>query len=230
MRLKKILIIFMIICSFSILLQVNKVQAALQSSGDTPTTKDRNTWMVQVRSMESLGGTLGLSETQNEDLTSSSGSNNLDIHMQKNTEYGAMALLSASAYGNSVKVEDGATTTGNETGVVIRHVYEWTAAQFTDYYGKTSYADRYINYYVAKDYETKIGDALIETQKWHNTTGFYYAYSSPNQFNAPGGLLRGKDGIFAFYNVHRNNSGSDDDAAVSKVWTSRAVIINGDGI
>ena len=76
--------------------------------------------MINVRKMEELGGTMGLSETLNDNLTSSSTSNNIDVHMEKNTEYGALAILSASSYGNPNKVEDGNTTTGNVTGVVMK--------------------------------------------------------------------------------------------------------------
>ena len=50
---------------------------------------------------------------------------NLDIHMEKNTEYGAMAILSASAYGNQNVIGDGETTTGNKSGVYMKLNKEW---------------------------------------------------------------------------------------------------------
>ena len=130
MKSKKIIIILMLIISFSLIFQINTVQAALQSNENAGVTKNRDTWMTEIRQMEILGGSLGLEETQNTDLTFIGESNKLDIHMQKNTEYGAMALLSASAYGKPDKIDDGDTTTGNETGVVMPYNPEWTAAQY----------------------------------------------------------------------------------------------------
>lgn len=249
MKAKKILIVLMIIMSFSLILQINKVQAALQANGDEPAKKARNTWMTEVRQMEALGGTLGLKETQNADLTSSSGSNNLDIHMQKNTEYGAMALLSASAYGKTTKIENGETTTGNETGVVIPYNSEWVAAQYTDYNGRTSYAERYINYYVANDNEKKRGDATLETQGWHNSKYRYVTYWIQWNGNTgfiytggrtPYGLVRNIEsgGIFGFCNrdiYGKFWNGTVEQVAhdlgkIENTWTSRAVIVNGEGV
>lgn len=239
MKAKKILIVLIIVMSFSLVLQINKVQAALQSNGDAPANKDRNTWMTEVRQMEILGGTLGLKETQNADLTSSSGSNNLDIHMQKNTEYGAMALLSASAYGKPTKIEDGETTTGNETGVVIPYNEEWTAAQYTDHIGVTSYADRYINYYNLGELNKKRGDALLETRGRHSTVYFYaHGQRHPTYWDfyyKPGGIVR-KSGIFGFNNSlyakasYNQQTLGDSTANPANKWATRAVIINGEGI
>ena len=48
--------------------------------------------------------------------------------MEKNTEYGAMAILSASSYGNQSKIESGGTTTGNKSGVYINLNKEWVSA------------------------------------------------------------------------------------------------------
>lgn len=247
MKAKKILIVFIIIMSLSLVLQINKVQAALQANEDNPAKKARNTWMTEVRQMESLGGTLGLKETQNADLTSSSGSNNLDIHMQKNTEYGAMALLSASAYGKPTKIENGETTTGNETGVVIPYNNEWTAAQYTDFanvLGLPKGAQRYWDSYNLKDATNKAGDALLETRGWHSTKNAY-AYDQ-QQFSGyynhykPGGIIRNMNGIFGFNNnsgLWMNNpwhlsSNQDKMQRVDLTWNypTRAVIVNGEGI
>ena len=246
MNIKKIFISLIIIISISLITQINPVQAALQANGDTIATKDRNTWMIEVRKMESLGGTLGLTETQNADLTSSSGSNKLDIHMQKNTEYGAMALLSASAYGKPTKVENGETTTGNETGVIISYNKEWTAAQYTEHISGTSYADRYINYYNLGSSNKKRGDALLETAGWHSTTYVYYSNGlcpgTAGTRAKPAGVVRNcNNGIFSFNNALgyyyweyggwiNANVPQDRTASLHLPYTTRAVIINGEGI
>ena len=99
-----------------------KSNAALQANKNPGVGDTIDNWLVKVRKMESTGGTLGLTDdTINESNLTSTTKNNLDIHVQKNTEYGAMAILSASAYGNQNKINDGDTTTGNKTGFV-----QWT--------------------------------------------------------------------------------------------------------
>ena len=119
------MIIFMIMM-VGIFVLSTKVEAALQANGGTPLTANQNDWISAVRQMQATGGTLGLTDTINTNLTSSN--KNMDIHMQKNTEYGAMAILSASAYGNPNKITDGQTTTGNASGIQIKLNEEWVAA------------------------------------------------------------------------------------------------------
>ena len=150
-------------------------KAVLQSNGNTGATYNLSDSMINVRKMEELGGAMGLSETLNSNLISSSDSNNIDVHMQKNTEYGALAILSASSYGNPNKVNDGETTTGNATGVVMKLNSEWVAVgnltKATNYYNS---ALRYKNVYKESidsgnslKYIKMIGDAITETQNWY---------------------------------------------------------------
>ena len=128
MKKTKISIVLLIMMT-ALLILMPTSKAALQSNGSTVANQSLNDWFINIRKMESLGGTLGLTETINADLTSGSGSNNLDIHMQKNTEYGAIAILSASSYGNPNIIASGETTTGNETGIVMNLNKEWVAAE-----------------------------------------------------------------------------------------------------
>lgn len=146
----------------------NKANAALQSNGGTPAKKDLSTWMLQIRQMQELGGTLG--RTDSVDTTNlTSGATDLDIHMEKNTEYGAMAILSASAYGNPNKINDGETTTGNSTGIVMHINNEWVAAgKLTNLENFTTANKRYKNEYNTS-YVAKIGDAILETKGWHGS-------------------------------------------------------------
>lgn len=153
-------------------------------------------WLVQVRYMEGSNGALGLKETINSNLTSSSGSNNLDIHMQKNTEYGAIAILSASNYGNPVKIESGNTTTGNETGIYIYLNGEYVAANNSyavnesviyDAQQFRASADKYKNLYnYSATYSPKmVGDAIEETSGWH---GGDKQWHNGRQYNRNNGL------------------------------------------
>ena len=40
----------------------NKTQGALQANGDTAKTDTINNWMINIRNMQSSGGTLGLTD------------------------------------------------------------------------------------------------------------------------------------------------------------------------
>lgn len=171
----------------------NKANAALQSNGGTPAKKDLSTWMLQIRQMQELGGTLG--RTDSVDTTNlTSGATDLDIHMEKNTEYGAMAILSASAYGNPNKINDGETTTGNSTGIVMHINNEWVAAgKLTNLENFTTANERYKNVYNTS-YVAKIGDAIVETEGWHGSKGSVWITNTGNA-----GVLRGYFGsIFSY--------------------------------
>ncbi len=210
-----------------------KSKAGLQANGESVKQDSINNWLLNVRQMESSGGTLGLTDSINQtNLTSSAEtSNNLDIHMEKNTEYGAMAILSASSYGKPDKVNDGETTTGNKSGIYININKEWVAA------GALTKSSRYVNAnpryknYYTDNYVAKQGDAIEETKGWHESgastwlSGFY-----PNESS---GLLRAYGGsIFSYY-----GRGSEDyygryfsDAYYGKTWATRAVVVIGEGI
>ncbi len=213
-------------------------KAVLQSNGNAGATYNLSDWMINVRKMEELGGVMGLSETLNSNLTSSSDSNGIDVHMQKNTEYGALAILSASSYGNPNKVNDGETTTGNVTGVVMKFNSEWvvagTLSKLTQY---QNVVGRYKNIY-DPNYVAKSGDAIGETKGWHeskNNTWLYwqdaygYRYSEAKEMS---GLLRSVDNIFS-YNGNGGYGWSGYiyyEAYYGKKHPTRAVIVQGGGI
>ncbi len=104
----------------------SKTQAALQANTGTQYTKTGTpgNWMTWFRQMEQAGQAMGLSETLNSDLTSTT-SNGIDVHMMRSTEYGAMAILSMSGYGNSSNAQVITTTSGNNTGVILNTNDKW---------------------------------------------------------------------------------------------------------
>ncbi len=189
------------------LLMPIKANAALQANGNASIQNTIAYWIENVRKMEEAGGTLGLTdkinttidENTNTYLTSVS-SNNLDIHMQKNSEYGAMAILSASAYGNQNVIGDGETTTGNKSGVYMKLNKEWVSAgtisELPNYlHANAKYKDIYTTTQTSKP-----GDALLETYRpdgynWHNgISSSWFALDSHS------GLIRGYAGsIFSYY-------------------------------
>ena len=209
-----------------------KVEAVLQSNGDAAATKSLDTWILQIRQMQSAGGCLGLSDTINTTGLLSN-NKNLDIHMEKNTEYGAMILLSASDYGNPNKIAGGQTTTGNNTGAIMNISKEWVAAGA----GLTSTTNaknanvRYIN----NDYGTTAGgkyhagDAM-NIGDWHSSGASTWFYD-----NRGSGLIRAYSGsVFSYYGDSRSTvagyAGYEREAYYPKTYASRAAIVVASGI
>ena len=206
-----------------VLLGTSSSKAVLQSNGNDGATYNLSDWMMNIRKMEELGGAMGLSENVDSNLTSSNGSNNIDVHMQKNTEYGALAILSASSYGNPNKINSGETTTGNATGVVMKFNNEWTAASLEG--GLDTYSARYRNYYT-QNYVAKRGDAITETNGWHGSSsrwGFYYPPQTV-------GFVRDYVGIFSYVVYYSGASFGDTFSSIYNIYHSRAVVVQGDGI
>ena len=232
-------ILFTILIVAMIFIPISKANAALQSNGGTPATKNVNDWITQIRQMQATGGTLGLTDSINgTNLTS--GNKNLDIHMQKNTEYGAMAILSASAYGNPNKIADGQTTTGNQTGVVMKINKEWVAAG-TNNSESVSFknaANRYKNQYTAPDYTEKKGDAIDTIGGWHGSTNTIWLSTNMVKNINKTILIRSYSGsIFSYYGYGFETGGESSDAEhrlrdahYKKEWSSRAVVVTGSGI
>lgn len=205
-----------------IIMQPNKVEAALQANGGEPAKYNATQWMSEVRQMQATGGTLGLTD-EIDATTLTSQNKNLDIHMQKNTEYGGLVILSASAYGNSKKIEDGDTTTGNKTGVVMKLNREWVAAGVAN-----SAAGRYRNVYTTS-YVEKKGDAIQTVSAWHGAAGNIWLTGGDSS------LVRARSGsIFSYcgrggYFVAGSGFHSDDGLS-SRAWSSRATIVVNSGV
>ena len=222
---------FLILFLFMLCLIVTpiNVNAALQANGNSSKTDTIWNWLLNIRKMEETGGTLGLTDTINTtDLTSSaSQSNNLDIHMQKNTEYGAMALLSASAYGNPNKINDGETTTGNKSGVYINLNHEWVSAGIISNVQQYTNANaKYKNIYTISSYVARAGDAMDETVGWHGSEE-----NIKFQSDAESGLTRASKGsLFSYYGYARDPIHNVLYAGhYTKQWNTRAVIVIGNG-
>lgn len=252
MRKTKEILVSLIVAGGILLAMPTLSHAALQANGDTPKPYEINRWIWEVRCMQTAGGTLGLTNTIDWDANGgkylTSDNKNLDIHMQKNTEYGAMAILSASSYGNPEIIQNGGTTTGNETGIKINFNSEWVAAgQITNANNYASAVSRYkdnYNYY----YAAKIGDAIAETGGWHGggSEQWIDSYNGGNsthdvgRANASSGLIRActlsnKPGtIFAYYGKGSSRgsypSWGEDLSYYTKAYPTRAVVVVGSGI
>ena len=160
--------------------------------------------------------------------------------MEKNTEYGALAILSASSYGKPDKVNDGETTTGNVTGVVMNINKEWVASgsvELGNYVSNFKIAkSRYKNIY-KKDYVAKTGDAIRETVGWHGSNDstwlniIMWSGSIPHE---SGGLVRSISGsIFSYSAEFKQGSNPNRCSGVAEhknKYSSRAVVVVGSGV
>ena len=195
--------IIIAISLIAVMLNTGKSSAALQANQNTQYTKKDSlpNWQKNIRNMEATGGAMGLSEIINSDLTSSSGSNNIDVHAMKTTEYGAIAILSASSYGNPSNDQAITTTTGNNTGVMLKNEWEYTS-------GGLGTQSKYFDAYGS----TKSGDAFA-CAGWHKASSSYWVSSRNPCF------LRGSGGVFSY------DFGSDYDS-----YACRGVAVCGAGL
>lgn len=217
----KILTIMVAGVALSTLIIPNKANAALQSNGGTPASKSIEEWILQIRQMQELGGTLGRTDTvSTTDLRSNV--TDLDIHMEKNAEYGAMAILSASAYGNPNKINDGETTTGNSTGIVININSELVSAgPISESRLYKNVLQRYKDDYPSP-FQAKNGDAILETKGWHGSSesSWLYNYTGSSLLRSYAGSLFSYNG--SSYHPNYMNYGNKN--------KSRACIVVGTGL
>ena len=199
----KLILATLTIMFVALLCSTVEAQAALQANSDTHyNSNNKKTpldWMSGFRKMEEKGGGMGLSETLSGDLTSTSGSNSIDVHMMRSTEYGAIAILSASGYGNSQTLQASTikTTTGNKTGVYFNDNSEWVAGGLE---GKifSGTNKKYYDTYTTKRSSARVGDALGEKtnngcQGWHSASNSSWLWHSQRPYFA-----RGNGGLFSF--------------------------------
>lgn len=236
--------------SIGILLIGTSSQATWQANAATHSTGKKDTganWITSIRQMETAGQTMGLTETIGSNLVATSTSNNIDVHMMKSTEYGAMAILSASGFGNPKTLQDSTikSTTGNVTGVYITGTrWEWTAS--TIYEANIGKDKRYYDLYVGENGKAKTGDALGSntsinvgcTLEYGNQNNSYITGSSWHNSNYAGWInysecafMRGGNGIFSFNGMSNLNGKSFarwNDAYCS--YVSRGVAVVGQGL
>ena len=209
MKKTKLILATLTIMFVALLCSTVEAQAALQANSDTHYNSNNQKtpldWMSGFRQMEEKGGGMGLSETLSGDLTSTSGSNSIDVHMMRATEYGAIAILSASGYGNPSNNKTLTTTTGNKTGIYFSGAnYEFVAGGLeNNIFPNTN--KKYYDTYTTGRGSARVGDALGETtnngcQGWHSASTSDWVNSSGPYF------LRGGNGLFSFYNYGANST------------------------
>ena len=218
-RLSKKIILLVIVLGI-MFMPMGTVKGALQANPDTYSKKQTNmadTWITIVRNMEKAGEAMGLNETLNNDLTASSESNNIDVHLVRSTEYGAVAILSVSGYGNPQTLQESEikTTTGNKTGVYFTGTDgELVAGGLEGTIGKRQGTflnanPIYYESYTSSRESAKVGDALGDATTtnpgcagWHKASSNMWLYYKSGGQEDRGGVcygrfIRGTGGIFS---------------------------------
>ena len=240
MKLKKLVSITMGISVGIIILSTGRSQAALQANPTTHATPKSLTgtnWITVIRQMEETGQTMGLTEIiDTETKLGTTESNNIDVHMIKTTEYGAMAILSASGYGNSEKLQDSEikTTTGNVTGVYVTgDRWEWTASNWETGPVGVDTKQRYYDLYTGSEDSAKIGDALGANgcKGWH---GASYAWlRCRDSLAGRPGFIVGNQGIFSVSGYsywHVSSSSAQGAGFNTNGYAGRGVAVVGSGL
>ena len=116
---KKIIVSFVILLVVSLIMPMFS-QAAYQVRPNfnalvNTTAPD---FFYNIRLMETSEGPMGLNMSKDNIYTGGDG-NNIDVHMMKNTEWGAAAMLSLSGYGagSQANVNSSGYSSGNYTGI-----------------------------------------------------------------------------------------------------------------
>ncbi len=180
---------------------------------------------------------MGLSETLNDNLSASSESNNIDVHMIRATEYGATAILSASGYGNPKSENAIISTTGNDTGVMTKAVQvgEYVAGGLPkektarSIFSPENIDIRYYDLYDFAISSARIGDALgkntsadsiinLGCANWHGASRSDWVSGEMPYF------VRGQGGIFSYYPHYEVTN------SASLYKYSRGVVVCGEGI
>lgn len=228
---KKIILSISIILAI-ILINGNVHAVGGQASGTSSLySKTVSYFFELIRAMETPTGTLGVNSNINTTTYVDSSGNGIDCHLEKNTEYGTIALLAASEYGNKTSTDSASTALG-ATGVFQMNngKYEyvantWSSAEngtpTTNRYNRalTSADARYVNkYYGTKDDFTSRGyvikgDGLIQTDGWGDYTYFVHSYSPV--------FSRGNPGLFGYLNDDGDSDSSNG---------ARAVVVCGAGL
>ena len=192
-----------------------------------------------IRKMETSEGPMGLNATLGEDFSDSSG-NGIDVHMIKNTEWGAVAMLASSGYGAGTDSAAGTYSTGsnNYTGVYGLGNGNW---EYTATLTSTASAasvrtnlekaykgngKKYLDYYTLQNSSTntsyssfphKVGDATVETMNLFTGTKNLVTAGNPC-------FIRGNSNNGGILSFNNNNGNANSN------YASRAVAVCGSGL
>ena len=228
-KLKNKVIAILLISAIITLFNANISNAVVESRPDSASlvSKTASEFFALIRQMETSGGPMGLNATVDEQGNETSSSNNIDVHMIKNTEYGTAGMLAASVYGSkSSRGYSNGTTTGNATGI-----YQMGTGSDGD---KKEYMAAILGT-ASNSYITNIKNA--PQKYWDNYTELKVSKTGDGTLEIPWGttnwvtssstvFYRGNDYYYYYGVFHTDSYGG----VRSSNYSSRAVVVSGVGL
>lgn len=219
---KKLLVVFAVVLIATVIAPIRS-NAGLQANkgGTSLVNMSASGFFKGSRFMETQYGTLGKNAVFDDKYVDTTG-NGIDSHMILNTEWGTVAMLTASSFGAGKEItgNSDSTSTGNESGIynLANGMSEYTATvdnSEKNGNGLLQNADsRYFNLY-SSWYTTYKGDAT-ECVKWLGATIAY-----KNNIETYPSFYRGINALFG-YDIN--------DAYGFSNITSRAVAVCGENL
>lgn len=226
-KLKNKVIAILLISAIITLFNANISNAVVESRPDSASlvNKTASEFFALIRQMETSGGPMGLNATVDDQGNETSSSNNIDVHMIKNTEYGTAGMLAASIYGAKTSTgQKNGTTTGNATGI-----YQMGSGRDGD---KTEYMAAILGT-ASNSYITNIKNA--PQKYWDNYTELKVSKPGDGTLEIPWSstsswvsssrpvFLRNGPYNYVFYTY-------DYTGIASSSYSSRAVVVSGVGL
>ena len=202
-------------------------------SPESATTIDAETYAITIQPNKS---SWRWATIDNQYTMAKAYSANLNSHMLKNSEWGAVAYLTESKYGRNgteVAMNDESyitamedivksklqSSTGNETGIydlrggaterVAAYLQGKSTSNGNSLVSETN--KKFVTVYTGTNESTdyKLGDATYETKKWHSDSA-YFVYSAHPFFNRGGYYYNDASdtGVF-YYNDNNGNANGD---------------------
>ena len=160
--------------------------------------------------METESGPMGLKATLDGTSYNDSSSNGIDVHMIKNTEWGAILMLSLSAYGGGTQSQIQTYSTGNDNytgvyGLGNTDIWERTMTMVSTDGSSISTSNSYASTFKSMGIDSKYYDL------YYATSGMSYdSYDSFYEYNyaSAGGTVKSNggrgfygDGIYEMYSM-----------------------------
>ena len=207
----KFLIILICLLLISMIFSGN-VNAAIQSRPGFSALVNQTVveQFTEIREMETESGPMGLKATLDETSYNDTSGNGIDVHMIKNTEWGAVLMLSLSSYGGATQsqIQTYSTGTNNYTGVYglgNTGIWERTMTMVTTDGSTINTSNSYASTFRTMGIDPQYYDLYYTTSSMTNTS-----YDSFYQYNyaSAGGTVRSNggagfygDGIYEMYSL-----------------------------
>lgn len=219
---KKLLVVFAVVLIVTVIAPIRSNAGLQANKGGTSLERvSVSEFFKGSRFMETQYGTLGKNAVFDDKYVDTTG-NGIDSHMILNTEWGTVAMLTASSFGAGKEItgNSDSTSTGNESGIynLANGMTEYTATVN----GRDMNGNRWLQKADARYYNkyegggTRFYGDATECINWLGATNSY-----KNNLETYPSLYRGIKSLFGY---------TITDAAGEPNMTSRAVVVCGENL